>query len=180
MSLPIEQEIVALLKNGDKKAIVLLYENYSGALLGVIKKVISDDAIANDVLQESFIKVWKKSKTYDASKAKLFTWLYRVFYNSAIDKARALNNKTKKEIQIQDSNVYKLATQSVNFDTLDIKKHLSRLDLKYQVVINALYFEGMTQQEASEDLSIPLGTIKSRLKIGLRELKKIYNPKSLL
>ena len=176
MSTPIEQEIITLLKNGDQKAISLLYENYSGALLGVVKKIISDDDIAQDVLQESFVKVWKKGKTYDASKAKLFTWLYRIFYNSAIDKVRSLKNKTKKEVQIKDSNVYKLTTDSLNQDTLDIQKHLSTIELKYQVVLNALYFEGMTQQEASEELNIPLGTIKSRLKIGLRELKKIYNP----
>jgi len=176
LSTPIEQEIITLLKNGDQKAISLLYENYSGALLGVVKKIISDDDIAQDVLQESFVKVWKKGKTYDASKAKLFTWLYRIFYNSAIDKVRSLKNKTKKEVQIKDSNVYKLTTDSLNQDTLDIQKHLSTIELKYQVVLNALYFEGMTQQEASEELNIPLGTIKSRLKIGLRELKKIYNP----
>jgi len=81
-----------------------------------------------------------------------------------------------KEVQIEESNVYKLTTRSLNQDTLDIKKHLSSLDLKYQVVLNALFFGGMTQQEASDELEIPLGTIKSRLKIGLRELKKIYNP----
>ena len=176
MSTSIEQDIIALLKNGDKKAISLLYEHYSGALLGVVKKVISDNDIAQDVLQESFIKVWKKGKTYDPSKAKLFTWLYRIFYNSAIDKVRSLNNKNNKEVQIENSNVYKLTTNSLNQDTLDIQKHLSSLELKYQVVLNALFFEGMTQQEASEELNIPLGTIKSRLKIGLRELKKIYNP----
>ena len=176
MSTSIEQDIIALLKNGNKKAISLLYEHYSGALLGVVRKVISDDDIAQDVLQESFIKVWKKGKTYDPSKAKLFTWLYRIFYNSAIDKVRSLKNKTNKEVQIEDSNVYKLTTNSLNQDTLDIQKHLSSLELKYQVVLNALFFEGMTQQEASEELNIPLGTIKSRLKIGLRELKKIYNP----
>ena len=102
--------------------------------------------------------------------------MYRIFYNSAIDKVRALKNKTTKEVQIEDSNVYKLTTNSLNQDTLDIKKHLSSLELKYQVVLNALFFEGMTQQEACEALNIPLGTIKSRLKIGLRELKKIYNP----
>lgn len=176
MSTSTEQNIIALLQNGDKKAISLLYEHYSGALLGVIKKVIKDENIAQDVLQESFIKVWKKGKTYDASKAKLFTWLYRIFYNSAIDKVRSLNNKTKKEVQIESSNVYKLTTKSLNEDALDLKKHLNSIELKYQVVINALFFEGMTQQEASEELNIPLGTIKSRLKIGLRELKKIYNP----
>ena len=164
------------MKNGDKKAISLLYEHYSGALLGVIKKVISDDDLAQDVLQESFIKVWKKGKSYNSEKAKLFTWLYRIVYNSAIDKIRSLNNKMNKEVQIESSNVYKLTTNSLNLDVMDIKKHLSSLDLKYQIVINALFFDGMTQQEASEELDIPLGTIKSRLKIGLRELKKIYNP----
>ncbi|WP_299891068.1 RNA polymerase sigma factor [uncultured Lacinutrix sp.] len=176
MSRSLENTIVALMKDGDKKAISLLYENYSGALLGVIKKVISDDDLAQDVLQESFIKVWKKGKSYNPEKAKLFTWLYRIVYNTSIDKIRSLNNKTSKEVQIEDSNVYKLTTRSLNQDTLDIKKHLSSIDLKYQVVLNALFFEGMTQQEASEELNIPLGTIKSRLKIGLRELKKIYNP----
>jgi len=176
LSTSIEQDIIDLLKNGDKKAISLLYENYSGALLSVVKKVISDHDIAQDVLQEGFIKVWKKGNTYDSSKAKLFTWLYRIFYNSAIDKVRSLNNKTKKEIQIENSNVYKLTTKSLNQDTIDIRKHIGILELKYQIVLNALFFEGMTQKEASEELNIPLGTIKSRLKIGLRELKKIYNP----
>ena len=77
---------------------------------------------------------------------------------------------------METSGVYKITTNSLNQDVLDIRKHLSSIEEKYQIVINALFFEGMTQQEASEELNIPLGTIKSRLKIGLRELKKIYNP----
>jgi RNA polymerase sigma-70 factor (ECF subfamily) len=61
---------------------------------------------------------------------------------------------------------------------LDIKEHVSKLDEKYRIVLKALFFEGMTQQEASDELEIPLGTIKSRLKIGLRELRKVYNPEN--
>ena len=174
---PIEQRIVDLLERGNKQAISLLYENYADALFGVIKKVLSDDDLAQDALQETFIKVWKKAKTYDPSKAKLFTWLYRIAYNTAIDKVRSQTNKDSKEIQIDVSNVYKLTSESINQDVMDIKEHLKTLDEKYQIVLNALFFEGMTQQEASEELDIPLGTIKSRLKIGLRELKKIYDPK---
>lgn len=172
----IEKDIVNLLEKGDKKVITLLYENYADALYGVIKKVIAEDDIAQDVLQETFVKVWKYSKKYDASKAKLFTWLYRIAYNTSIDKVRSLKNKTEKEVQIETSTVYKITSGELNQDVLDIQKHLSSLDVKYQIVINALFFEGMTQQEASDELDIPLGTIKSRLKIGLRELKKIYNP----
>lgn len=172
----IEKEIVSLLERGDKKAIHLLYENYADALYGVIKKIITDDDTAQDVLQESFVKVWRYSKKYDATKAKLFTWLYRIAYNTAIDKVRSLKTKIDNEIQIETSSVYKITSNELNQDVLDIKKHLDSLDEKYQIVLHALFFEGMTQQEASEELDIPLGTIKSRLKIGLRELKKIYSP----
>ncbi|MFD0989684.1 RNA polymerase sigma factor [Mariniflexile jejuense] len=172
----IEKEIVTLLERGDKKAITLLYDNYADALYGVIKKIIADDDTAQDVLQESFIKIWRYAKKYDASKAKLFTWLYRIAYNTAIDKVRSQKNKDGKEVQIEKSTVYKISADELNQDVMDMQKHLGNLDEKYQIVINALFFEGMTQQEASEELDIPLGTIKSRLKIGLRELKKIYNP----
>ncbi|MCF7560517.1 RNA polymerase sigma factor [Sabulilitoribacter multivorans] len=172
----IEKEIVSLLQKGDKKAISLLYENYADTLYGVVKKIIKDDDTAQDVLQESFVKIWRYSKKYDASKAKLFTWLYRIAYNTAIDKVRSQKNRNGNEVQIETSSVYKITSNELNQDVLDIKKHLSSLDEKYQIVLNALFFEGMTQQEASDELDIPLGTIKSRLKIGLRELKKIYDP----
>lgn len=173
---PIEKEIVHLLRKEDKKAISLLYQYYADSLYGVILKIVADEFIAQDVLQESFVKIWRNAKKYDPKKAKLFTWLYRIAYNSAIDKIRSTSSKISKEVQIETSNVYKITSESLNQDVLDIKKHLANIDEKYQIVINALFFEGMTQQEASEELEIPLGTIKSRLKIGLRELKKIYDP----
>ncbi len=176
MITPIEKEIVSLLEQNDKRAITLLYDNYGDALYGVIKKIITDNDVAQDVLQESFIKIWRYADKYEANKARLFTWLYRITYNTAIDKVRSLKNKNTSEIQIDTPAVYKIKSSELNQDVLDIKEHLKRLDEKYQIVINALFFEGMTQQEASEELNIPLGTVKSRLKIGLRELKKIYNP----
>lgn len=176
MSTSLEQQIVELLANGDKKALNLLYENYSDSLYGVILKVTINEELAQDALQETFIKVWKNAKKYDSKKAKLFTWLYRIAKNTAIDKLRSFNNRFEKEVQINKSNVYILPTANLNQDVIDLKEHVARLDMKYQIVLKALFFEGMTQQEASNELDIPLGTIKSRLKIGLRELKKVYDP----
>lgn len=176
MSTSIEQHIVQLLEKGDKKALNLLYENYSDSLYGVILKITKNEEVAQDALQESFVKIWKNSKKYDSSKAKLFTWLYRIARNTAIDKLRSFNNRFEKEVQIDKSNVYIVSTQNLNQDVIDLRDHVGRLDIKYQIVLNALFFEGLTQQEASEELEIPLGTIKSRLKIGLRELKKVYDP----
>ena len=173
---PTEQKIIDFLQKGDKRALNLLYEHYSNSLYGVILKVTINEEIAEDALQETFVKIWKNASKYDPKKAKLFTWLYRIARNTAIDKLRSFNNRYKKEVQIDTSNVYILPTSKINQDVLDIKEHVGRLDEKYQIVLDALFFQGMTQQEASDELDIPLGTIKSRLKIGLRELKKVYNP----
>ncbi|WP_299000766.1 RNA polymerase sigma factor [Flagellimonas sp. S174] len=180
MSSLIEKHIVSLLAEKDDKAISLLYEHYGDTLYGVAYKVVKDDDLAQDILQESFIKIWKKADTYDASKAKLFTWLFRITRNTSIDKLRSINNKMDKEVQIDVSDVYNVGVEGIRPDVLDMQDNLEKIEPKYQIVLEALFFEGMTQQEASEELDIPLGTIKSRLKIGLRELGKLYKVPTIL
>ncbi|MGB5500160.1 MAG: sigma-70 family RNA polymerase sigma factor [Maribacter sp.] len=180
MSALLEKHIVELLQERNEKAISLLYEHYGDTLYGVAKKVVRDEELAQDVLQESFVKIWKKSDSYDASKAKLFTWLFRITRNTAIDKLRSVNTKSDKEIQMDVSDVYNLGVESIKPELIDVRENLDKIENKYQIVLEALFFHGMTQQEASDELDIPLGTIKSRLKIGLRELRKIYGSSMLL
>jgi RNA polymerase sigma-70 factor (ECF subfamily) len=180
MSTLLEKHIVELLQERNDKAISLLYEHYGDTLYGVAKKVVRDEELAQDVLQESFVKIWKKSDSYDASKAKLFTWLFRITRNTAIDKLRSVNTKSDKEIQMDVSDVYNLGVESIRPELIDVRENLDKIENKYQIVLEALFFHGMTQQEASDELDIPLGTIKSRLKIGLRELRKIYGSSMLL
>ncbi len=174
MSTLIERHIVSLLGEKDDKAISLLYDNYGETLYGVAYKVLRDEDLAQDVLQESFVKIWKKADSYDASKAKLFTWLFRITRNTAIDKLRSINNKADKEVQMDVSDVYNLGVSGIRPEFMDVQENLDKIESKYKIVLEALFFQGMTQQEASDELDIPLGTIKSRLKIGLRELGKIY------
>jgi RNA polymerase sigma-70 factor (ECF subfamily) len=174
MSILLEKHIVELLKERDEKAISLLYDHYGDTLYGVAFKVLKNEELAQDVVQESFVKIWKKSHTYDADKAKLFTWLFRIIRNTAIDKLRSIQTKSDKEIQLDVSNVYKLGIDDIRPEFIDVRENLGKIEQKYQEVLDALFFQGMTQQEASDELNIPLGTIKSRLKIGLRELGKIY------
>ncbi|MDG3580820.1 MULTISPECIES: RNA polymerase sigma factor [Galbibacter] len=179
MSQLLEKNIITLLEKRDEKGMSLLYEYYGDTLFGVAMKITKDEDLAKDVLQISLMKIWKKIDTYDAKKSKLFTWMFRITRNTAIDKIRSANLKSDQEIQIEVSDVYNLGVESVNPEHIDIKKHLNSLDEKYKIVMEALFFKGMTQQEASEELDIPLGTIKSRLKIGLRELRRIYDPATL-
>ena len=127
---PTEQKIIDLLDKGDKRALDLLYENYSNSLYGVILKITINEEVAQDALQETFIKVWKNAHKYDSSKAKLFTWLFRIARNTAIDKLRSFNNRYQKEIQIDTSNVYILPSSNLNQEILDIKEQVGRLEEK--------------------------------------------------
>lgn len=166
-----EQQIFQLLQSGDRKAIGMLYDRYADGLYGILLNMLKDEAAARDVLHESFIKIWKNAGRYDPEKAKVFTWMVQIARNTAIDHLRARKTRRDYEIQTAASNVS--IQQSVKPEHIDIPDHLESLEPKYREVLQALFFNGMTQQEASEALELPLGTVKTRLKIGLRELRKV-------
>ena len=174
-----ERHIVQLLNAGDKKAISLIYDHYAGSLYGVLLNMLKDEDAAREVLQESMIKFWKNSQKYDASKAKLFTWLMRITRNTAIDYLRSQKTRTDHEIQKASSDVHKNVVH-IRPEHMDVAKHLNSLEHKYREVVYALFYLGMTQQEVSDHFNIPLGTVKTRLKIGLRELRKIFSDPLIL
>lgn len=132
--------------------------------------MLGDEALAKDTLQESLIKIWKNAGAFDSKKSRLFTWMLRIARNTAIDRLKREGNQNKTLKLSQDSNVQ----ASLNPNQKDIRKHIDRLDGKYSKVIFALFFNGLTQEEVGEALEIPVGTVKSRLRIGLQELKTIY------
>lgn len=169
----ISTHIANCLVRKSEDAIDLIYDHYASNLYGYLIQMLGDEDDAQDVLQDSFIKIWKNAEQYDASKARLFTWLLNICRNTAIDRIRSRKKYEEKKIQSRSESVYKPVIEN-NMDHLDIHKHLGKLDVKYQNVIQLLFFSGMTHKEASEALDIPLGTVKTRLRNGLRELHKIY------
>lgn len=167
-----EQHIIQLLKSDPEKAIDPIFEHYGDALFGLIVRIIGNEHQAHDVMQDCLIKYWEKAHTYDPSKAKLFTWLYRIARNKSIDFLRVENKSWMSDIQTPPEHV---SNKEVNqSDLIDLHDHLSNLELKYSEVIDTVVLKGFTHEEASERLGVPLGTLKSRLKIGIRELRKTY------
>ena len=155
-----------------------MYDRFSSTLFGVLRQMLPDEASAQDVLQETFIKAWKNSHRYDPLKATLFTWLHTLSRNAALDHLRARNTRSEHEIQSAARNVSSMTT-SMQPEHLDVPTHLSRLEPKYGQVIHALFFLGLSQSEASQQLGIPLGTVKSRLRVGLRELRKVFEERTI-
>jgi len=172
-----EQDLVRLLKSKDEKAFNYLYDNYSAALYGVTLRVLDREDWASDVLQEVFLKIWKNIDLYDLAKGRLYTWMLNIARNTAIDALRSKNLQQERKTTDIDTNVYeheqRLSTSN-NTDHLGIKKILMNLKDDFRVIIDLAYFQGYTQDEISKTLNIPLGTVKTRMRNALIELKTIF------
>lgn len=169
-----EGELVTLLKNRSETAFHYLYDHYSGALYSIIISIISDRDIANDLLQEVFVKIWKQIETYDPTKGRLFTWMLNIARNASIDKARNKGYQQSRENKELTPNVYDASgSTQLNTDKIGLRKIVHGLKEDYRVLVELSYFEGYTQDEISKLLSIPLGTVKTRLRSALTQLKQV-------
>jgi RNA polymerase sigma-70 factor (ECF subfamily) len=167
---------VTLLKQRNEPSFSYLYDNYSGALFGVINGIVSDPGIAKDVLQEVFVNIWKKVDTYDPGKGRLFTWMMNVARNAAIDKIRSrgyqINLKNYSIEGAVDTHIATPVTLPQVADT-GLKKILTRLKDDYRVLIDLSYFQGYTHDEIAKIMDIPLGTVKTRIRAALTQLRTL-------
>jgi RNA polymerase sigma-70 factor (ECF subfamily) len=172
-----EESLVAALKNRENVAFKHLYINYRGALYNIILQLITDQETANDVLQDVIITVWKQIDKYDASKGKLFTWLVRLTRNAAINKLRSKVYKSQTKNDNIDNYVVVLEEKNKgteNINRIGLREQVHRLKEDYKNVIELSYYSGFTQEEIAKALNIPLGTVKTRLRNALLELRKQF------
>ena len=173
-----QEELLPLLLKKDDRSFTLLYDNYSKSLYGIIFNLIKDKEEAEDVLQEVFVKIWKNIDTYNTSKGRLYTWMLNIARNTSIDKLRSkgFNNNQKNLstdnfVHILDDN-----SKAINkIDAIGIKAFIKKLKPKCIQLIDLLFFKGYTQQEASDELEIPLGTVKTQNRNCMNELRLMIN-----
>lgn len=174
----IEEIMILGLRQSDAKAIDQLYKMYAPALFGIIKRIVKFDEIAEDVLQDTFVKIWKSIRLYDSSKGRLFTWMANLAKNLAIDQIRSksANNTSKTD------DLFNTATEIIdhkahfhlNTDAIGIKNLLTSLKSDQKLIIDLIYFQGYTHVQAAEILRIPLGSIKTKLRLSILSLRKHF------
>ncbi|MEE1947105.1 sigma-70 family RNA polymerase sigma factor [Pedobacter sp. KR3-3] len=173
-----EEELVSALQRRDTIAIKALYSMYAGALLGVISRIVQPVELAEDLLQETFVKIWNSAASYDSSKGRLFTWMMNVARNLSIDKLRSKDFKNSSKNQELENNVDFIDEQkkvSFNADVLGLKDMVTQLKPEFKQVLDLVYFGGYTHAEAAEELNLPLGTVKTRVRMAILELRKNFN-----
>jgi len=166
-----DSKIIQRIIQKDKNALYQLYDKYSGALFGVIVRICQNQSLAEDVLQETFIKIWEKIDSYDSEKGKFYTWSYRIAKNMALNSIRNADDL------IQNEDLSVLRDKSIEQTKVDLKPlngAISRLEPHHQEAISLVYFRGYTHREANEEMGVPLGTFKSYIRQALQLLRESY------
>jgi RNA polymerase sigma-70 factor, ECF subfamily len=174
-----EEELVFLLKSKDQKGFSILYNNYSGALYGVINRIILSEDDANDLLQDTFLKIWRNIDNYDPSKGSIFTWMMNIARNLSIDRVRSADFRdSSQNISMEDNVIFQVDNeyQTVqDIDSIGLKKVVDNLRPEYRQLIDLIYYKGYTQAEVSEEYGIPLGTVKTRIKAAVGSLRAMLS-----
>lgn len=171
-----EEELVMLLQSRDQQAFSYLYDNYSAALNGIIYRMVENRELAEDILQEAFVKIWNNFSSYDTGKGRLFTWMLNITRNLTIDTLRSKGYKKQAKISSDENSVSNFTDDSnvaERFDAMGLRKQLVNLKPEQRSIIDLAYFNGYTQDEISKEMGIPLGTVKTRMRSAIIELRKL-------
>ena len=172
-----EQDLVDALKSGNHQSFEIFYERFSKTLYGTFINWVNDPQLAENLLQDAFVKAWINRNSYDPEKGRLFTWLYNIARNICIDHYRSRQHKKRKTEMLSNDisaliNTTRPGTQLP--DTIGIRKLLCVLRKEEKEIVELMYFKGFTQKEIAEVMGMPLGTVKTRMSMAIKNLRLIF------
>jgi RNA polymerase sigma-70 factor (ECF subfamily) len=170
-----DAEIAAQLRQGDKGALVRLYDEYSGLVYGIARRILRDATAAEDVVQEVFLQLWRKPGSFDEQRGRLAPWLAVVARHKALDLSRKLKfevdtgsdeHPLPEPAAAESTSVHSFA------DADKAKKLMSQLPAEQKQALEMAYLDGLTHAEIATRTGEPLGTVKSRIRLGLLFLRR--------
>ena len=173
-----EIELTTGLAINDKRCLEALYDMYCGSLFGIIKRILKDEEVSEDVLQETFVKIWQCFKLYDSSKGRLFTWMANLARNLALDKLKSKSYRNSmlndKLCDLEPTVDHQFQIKS-NPEIIGVREMVMSLKPEHKVIVDLVYYRGFTHSEAAEELNIPIGTLKTRMRMAVNHLRKFFN-----
>jgi RNA polymerase sigma-70 factor (ECF subfamily) len=174
---PEEVALVAQLQSGSKEAMSLLYDRYSPALFGVIFKIVANQELAEDLLQDCLLKIWRNIHSYDSVKGRLYTWMLNIARNVAIDASRSSAFKAAQSNQELTDVVHIHTSGRSNdrpIDTIGVRELVDQLKPEHRELIDMMYFKGLSQSEIADQTGLPLGTVKTRVRAAMSTLRSYF------
>jgi len=181
-----DEALLQRLSYRDLEAFRSLYDRYGDLVYSAVLRIVRDVHIAQDMVQEVFLRIWRRPESYVAQRGRFSTWLISVARNRAVDEVRARSRRYRHETASPEQQERELPSSDDNDPALTaeladqrqlIIKALVELPLEQRRVIELAYFGGLTQQEIAQQLSQPLGTVKTRIRLGMQKLRTALTPK---
>lgn len=172
-----EEELIVALRSGNHQSFEKLYSRFAQVLYGTLVSWVNDSHTAENLLQDAFVKAWTNRESYDPEKGRLFTWLYNITRNVCIDYYRSKQYKKGKAALLSDDisliiNDTKKTSQTT--DIIGVRKLLDMLRQEEKQVVELMYFEGFTQKEIANLMGMPLGTVKTRMSMAIKNLRAFF------
>jgi len=172
-----DEMVMGLIQERDPEAIGILHDRYARLLKSLIMKVVHNEAESDDLLQEIYMEIWDRAASYDAEKGKALSWVVTLTRRRAIDRLRKREAYGRMEDRLAESTQYDdVSVAHVEEDVVhsEMRGHLNRvlatLPPAQREAIEMAYYRGMSQRDIAAATGIPLGTIKTRLELGMKKL----------
>lgn len=174
-----DAELILRLAARDEAALSLLYERYGALVYSLALRVVQNSGLAEEITQDTFLKLWSQPGTYDPQRGRLVAWLMTIARHTAIDRLRKEQRRPQSTEMELDDVLNTVGTLAVMDDPawLDgrlLRGLLEQLPPEQVRVIELAFFGGMSHSEIAETLNIPLGTIKTRVRLGLQKLRALW------
>jgi len=172
-----EADLIARLQRRDPQALAELYDRYGRLAYSLILRVVRDTGVAEDLVQETFLRVWNRVQGFDAERGAVGPWLLAVARNRAIDYLRSTTGRARNSLELEAAEHPALYSDMEKDLLLSdkarrVKAALQKLSPKQREVIELAYFEGLSQSEMAERMGEPLGTVKTWVRTALKNLRE--------
>lgn len=174
-----DEQLMQRVQQGDRAALEMLYDRHAPSVLGVLIKIVRSHAVAEELLQETFWRIWDRSRNFDIRKGKFVTWMFSIARRIAIDTLRRWKSRPQADesehsqemLHRMPSGNDVVGTVSQNMASSAVRAALDALSPEQRQIIELSYFNGKTRKQIAAELEMPLGTVHTRARLGLQKLR---------
>ena len=179
-----DEDLLSLVEANDPQAFATLYDRHSRAAYSLAYRMMGERQAAEDLVQDAFLKVWRNAGSYRAERGSVRTWLLTIVHNHGIDQLRSLASRRRTQEKIEASAPRSQPSEAfaqswANSQREQVREVLKTLPSEQLKILELAYFSGYTHVEIAKLLDLPLGTVKSRMRLGLKKMKEYFDSQDM-